>query len=102
MVKKNHCTFSPDRLPGIGYIGDLCEEHDRDYKLGGGPVEKLAADLKLANAILLRAQSKILGRVFSTLYFRAVRIFGSRHFQYSKQQKGPEVLEANSETPTEN
>ncbi|MEN6536688.1 MAG: hypothetical protein ABFD89_23735 [Bryobacteraceae bacterium] len=84
-VKRDYCTWSPDRLPGIGYIGHHCQRHDDDYARGGTEEDRREADDWLRVRILVQGMSRgyeALARTCSGVYYRMVRLCGRSHFNY--------------------
>ena len=73
------CTHAPDSLPGLGYIGDLCEEHDTSYKIGGPETDRLRRDQRFRDSMRQRGRYRghpWLGWLWSRIYFAAVRLRG--------------------------
>jgi len=93
--KRNYCTAAPDWLPGLGDIGQLaCRHHDHLYVVGGNDSDRLKADLQLRadiRAIALSRPATLFDRLtfsharaalIASLYYRAVRLFGHRFFNF--------------------
>lgn len=58
-----------------------CDEHDRQYSIPAGPLERFRADWKLMRCI--QCKSKLFARfLIGVIYFTGVRIFGLLFFNY--------------------
>lgn len=66
----NGCTWSPD-----GWWVECCNNHDRCYNRGGTESDRSACDDSFYNCMQATA-----GSVIASIYFAAVRRFGSAYF----------------------
>ena len=100
MKKNNWCTHAPDWLLSAGAIGrDCCQAHDKLYETGGDVCDRLWADVRLLFCIINCANRKQGGKRFGwimiaiahitgIIYFLAVRIFGTTHFNWQNAKGG--------------
>ena len=75
------CTNSPDRVGGAD-LRPACLFHDWAYQVGGDKADRLAAD----DALFRNLVKCGLSAWKANLYYRRVRFWGVRHFQWSSER----------------
>ena len=85
----NGCGAKGGRIkpPLAIFFNASCNHHDYGYWLGGTEEDRLKCDKKLYDALLLDCsllprKKYLLYRLWSKLYYYAVRAFGSKYFNY--------------------
>ena len=83
----NGCTWSPDKIPFVGWFGDCCDVHDFLYWAGGAEADRLRADRQLRDCMRAKVAhegwaKRAAMRWVSWRYYRYVRRFGGSHFNY--------------------
>lgn len=75
-IRVNGCTAAPNLD-----FKSCCDDHDRDYAVAGGIVQRFRADWRLAKCIICR--SKLLLRyILAPIYFIGVRVGGLLFFDW--------------------
>ncbi|MHC4877578.1 MAG: hypothetical protein ACYTGL_13865 [Planctomycetota bacterium] len=91
-LQSDNCTLAPDSLPGWLVfrrdrldLSEACRRHDWSYTVGGDENARYQADRELrVNLLQLGASGLIAG-----LYYRRVRLFGVRFFNYRWPARAP-------------
>ena len=77
----------PDTFRKKYYIGHICRIHDGGYAVGGNDKNRLSDDIAFRKGIYNTLKKQGMwwpGRLFySRVYYRAVRKFGYKHFNYN-------------------
>jgi len=81
-------TFRP---PHAKFFERECTLHDELYNIGGTEADRLKADRRLHDGMVAHATSHFKGRkvvsewwflTLAMIYYYAIRLLGSRHFNY--------------------